>query len=140
MTSGFALLVCAPLVAEAQWRSPLEVYTLCFTSSRVSISRQESTDGEMYRVGRASCTVGVLSQSGKRVGTHVVETSARSLMALLDTIPGRKHVCLEEGTMAGWLYEVLSPHVEEVAVAGVEVAASLQRLQVAATCRNGSRG
>jgi catechol 2,3-dioxygenase-like lactoylglutathione lyase family enzyme len=55
--------------------------------------------------------LGVLSQSGKRVGTHVVETSAKSLIALLDTIPGRKHVCLEEGTMAGWLYEVLSPHV-----------------------------
>ena len=79
----------------------------------------------------ASCTLGVLSQSGKRVGTHVVgihvvETSAKSLIALLDTIPGRKHVCLEEGTMAGWLYEVLSPHVEEVeeveerVVAGVE--------------------
>ncbi|MDO8501956.1 MAG: hypothetical protein Q7S20_08930 [Gemmatimonadaceae bacterium] len=68
----------------------------------------------------ASCTLGVLSQSGKRVGTHVVETSAKSLIALLDTIPGRKHVCLEEGTMAGWLYEVLSPHEEEVVVAGVE--------------------
>ena len=73
----------------------------------------------------ASCTLGVLSQSGKRVGTHVVgihvvETSAKSLIALLDTIPGRKYVCLEEGTMAGWLYEVLSPHVEEVVVAGVD--------------------
>jgi hypothetical protein len=33
----------------------------------------------------ASCTLGVLSQSGKRVGTHVVETSAKSLIALLDT-------------------------------------------------------
>lgn len=52
-------------------------------------------------VHAASCTLGVLSQSGKRVGTHVVETSAKSLTALLDTIPGRKHVCLEEGTMAG---------------------------------------
>ena len=70
-------------------------------------------------VHAASCTMGVLSQSGKRVGTHVVETSAKSLIALLDTIPGRKHVCLEEGTMAGWLYEVLSPHMEEVVVAGV---------------------
>jgi transposase len=28
-------------------------------------------------------------------------------------------VCLEEGTLAGWLYEVLEPHVEELVVTGV---------------------
>ena len=28
-------------------------------------------------------------------------------------------MCLEEGTLAGWLYEVLEPHVEELVVTGV---------------------
>jgi hypothetical protein len=74
----------------------------------------------------------MLSQSGKRIGTHVVETSAKSLIAPLDTIPGRKHVCLEEGTMAGWLYEMLSPHVEEVVVAGVEESRSPKSDKLAA--------
>ena len=29
---------------------------------------------------------------------------------------GPRHLCLEEGTLASWLYEVLSPHVEEIVV------------------------
>jgi hypothetical protein len=33
-------------------------------------------------------------------------------------IPGRKHLCLEEGTQSGWLHEILSPHVAEIVVAG----------------------
>jgi hypothetical protein len=37
----------------------------------------------------------------------------------LRAIPRNRHVCLEEGTLAGWLYEVLEPHVEELVVTGV---------------------
>ena len=32
-------------------------------------------------------------------------------------IPGRLHLCLEEGTQSAWLYELLEPHVAEVVVA-----------------------
>jgi hypothetical protein len=49
----------------------------------------------------------------------VVETNAGALIRVLRGIPGTRHVCLEEGTHASWLYEVLSPHVEEIVVAGV---------------------
>jgi len=35
------------------------------------------------------------------------------------SIPGRKHLCLEEGVRSAWLYEILSPHVEEMVVAGI---------------------
>jgi len=61
----------------------------------------------------------VISQAGKRLQTAVVETNGRALVEAFRMIPGQKHLCLEEGTQSAWLYEILSPHVEEVAVAGV---------------------
>lgn len=67
----------------------------------------------------SSCTLGVIGPSGKRLGSHVVETNAKALIEVLRAIPGRRHLCLEEGTLASWLYEVLSPHVEETVVAAV---------------------
>ncbi len=67
----------------------------------------------------SSCTLGVLGPSGKRLGLHVVETNAKALIEVLRSIAGPRHLCLEEGTLASWLYEVLSPHVEEIVVTGV---------------------
>jgi transposase len=49
----------------------------------------------------------------------VVETQGSALVGYLRSIPGRKHLCLEEGTHSAWLYEILSPHVEEIVVAGI---------------------
>ena len=54
----------------------------------------------------SSCTLGVVGPSGKRLGSHVVETNARALIEVLRGIPGSRHLCLEEGTLAGWLHEV----------------------------------
>jgi len=67
----------------------------------------------------SSCTLGVLGPGGKRLGSHVVETNAKALIEVLRSIPGPRHLCLEEGTLASWLYEVLSPHVEEIVVTAV---------------------
>jgi transposase len=67
----------------------------------------------------SSCTLGVVGPSGKRLGSHVVETNAGALIEVLRGIPKSRHVCLEEGTLSGWLYEVLEPHVEDLVVAGV---------------------
>ena len=67
----------------------------------------------------ASCTLAVVSQNGKRLASHVVETNAKALIEVIRAIPGRRHLCLEEGTLADWLYEVLSPHVEQLVVAAV---------------------
>jgi transposase len=50
----------------------------------------------------------------------VVETNGRALVEFIRTVPGRTHLCLEEGTQSGWLYEVLSPHVDEVVVTHLE--------------------
>lgn len=67
----------------------------------------------------SSCTLGVVSPSGKRLGHQVVETNAQALVGAIRSIAGRRHLCLEEGTLSGWLYEVLSPHVEELVVVGL---------------------
>lgn len=63
-----------------------------------------------------SCTVAVLSPTGKRVGCKVIQTNASALIAALKEIPGRRHLCLEEGTQSAWLHEVLEPHVAELVV------------------------
>ena len=67
-------------------------------------------------VHAASCTLAVLGASGKRLQSLVVETNGRALVNAIKTIPGRLHVCLEEGTQSAWLHELLQPHVEEVVV------------------------
>jgi transposase len=63
-----------------------------------------------------SCTLAVLGPSGKRLGCEVVETNASALIGALKRIPGRRHVCIEEGTQSAWLHEVLEPHVAELVV------------------------
>jgi len=70
-------------------------------------------------VHAGSCTLAVVGPSGKRLSSQVVETNAASLIAVLRGIPKRRHLCLEEGTLTGWLHEVLDPHVEELVVTGV---------------------
>jgi transposase len=65
-------------------------------------------------VHAASTTFAVISEAGKRLGSHVVETNGLAVVEQLKTIPGEKHVCLEEGTQSAWLYEILSPHAEVV--------------------------
>ena len=67
----------------------------------------------------SSSTVAVVGPSGRRLQSQVVETNAGALIRVLRGIPGARHLCLEEGTHASWLHEVLSPHVEEILVAGV---------------------
>jgi transposase len=48
-----------------------------------------------------------------------VETSARALIEEVRAVAGRRHLCLEEGTLSGWLYEMLEPHVHDLVVVGV---------------------
>jgi transposase len=64
-----------------------------------------------------SCTFGVVGPSGKRLKSMVVETNGAALVEAVKRIPGRVHLCLEEGTQSAWLHELLSPHVAELVVA-----------------------
>src|SRR6516225_9433387 len=63
-----------------------------------------------------SCTLVVMGPSGRRLGEHVVETSAKALIERIRSIPGDKYVCMEEGTQSEWLYEVLESHVKQIVV------------------------
>lgn len=67
----------------------------------------------------SSCTVAVVGPSGRRLGSHVVETNAGAVIETIRGIPGPRHLLLEEGTLSDWLYETLSPHVEELVVEAV---------------------
>jgi len=63
-----------------------------------------------------SCTFGVIDAKGKQLRTDVVETNGESLVEYIRLIPGRRHLCIEEGMHSQWLSEILSPHVHELAV------------------------
>jgi transposase len=67
-------------------------------------------------VHAASTTMAVVGPSGRRIGTQVLETNGRAIIAALKTVPGTKHLCFEEGTQAEWLAEVLKPYVDELVV------------------------
>jgi transposase len=70
-------------------------------------------------VHAASCTLAVISQAGKRLKDFPVETNGEALVEAIRMIPGRKHLVFEEGLQSAWLYETLSPHVDETVVAGI---------------------
>lgn len=70
-------------------------------------------------VHSASCTLAVVGPKGKRLGIRVTETRGPALIEALRSIPGQRHLCVEEGTQSEWLYEILSPHVEDLVVAHV---------------------
>lgn len=67
-------------------------------------------------VHAGSCTLSVLSEAGKEIRREVLETNGQALVGMLQQLPGRLHLCVEEGEWSGWLYEILSPHVAEMAV------------------------
>jgi ketosteroid isomerase-like protein len=59
-----------------------------------------------------------MSAGGRRLQSLVVETNGKALVEAVRLIPGRVHLCLEEGTQSAWLYELLKPHVSEIVVSG----------------------
>jgi transposase len=63
-----------------------------------------------------SCTFTILGSSGKRIKEVPVETNGQALTDFVRGIAGKKHVCLEEGTHAEWIYELLEPLVDEIVV------------------------
>jgi len=70
-------------------------------------------------VHAASCTLAVISEAGKRLKDFPVETNGQALVEAIRMIPGHKHLVFEEGLQSAWLYETLSPHVDEIVVAGI---------------------
>ena len=67
----------------------------------------------------ASCTLAVISEKGRQLKDFPVETNGQALVEAIRMIPGHKHLVMEEGLQSAWLYETLSPHVDELVVAGI---------------------
>jgi len=63
-----------------------------------------------------SCTLAVMGPSGKRLREARLETNGKVLTDFVRSVAGQKHICLEEGTQAEWLYELLEPLADEVVV------------------------
>lgn len=63
-----------------------------------------------------SCTFAILGSNGKRLKEAPVETNGKALTDFVRGIAGSKHVCIEEGTHAEWVYELLEPLVDEIVV------------------------
>jgi transposase len=70
-------------------------------------------------VHAASCTLAVISEKGRKLKDFPVETNGQALVEAVRMIPGHKHLVMEEGLQSAWLYETLSPHVDELVVAGI---------------------
>src|SRR5262249_4227204 len=110
----------------SRWHARLKIGALSCRSPRFGCrqkqARKERKPMEKYiglDVHAASTTFAVIGQSGRRLGTYVVETNGQALVAQLKAVSGNKHVCLEEGTQSAWLYEILSPWVAQVVVVAV---------------------
>jgi hypothetical protein len=67
-------------------------------------------------VHRESISIAVMNSAGKIVLECVVETKASIILQFIDGPRGDLHVTLEEGTWAGWLYDLLKPHVTKIMV------------------------
>jgi predicted NBD/HSP70 family sugar kinase len=50
-----------------------------------------------------SCTLVVVSETGRQLRQEVVDTNGAALKQALRSISGAKRVCLEEGTQSAWL-------------------------------------
>jgi hypothetical protein len=57
-----------------------------------------------------------VSRAGKVVMECVIETNASTILQFIHGLGGDVHLTFEEGTWAGWLYDVLKPHVTELEV------------------------
>ena len=63
-----------------------------------------------------TCTMVVLSATGRKLRELVIETHAQTLVSALQGIAGIRRLCIEEGAQSQWLYEVLHAHVDELVV------------------------
>jgi hypothetical protein len=71
-------------------------------------------------VHQATISVAVVDGSGKVVMESILETKAATLVEFFAGLRGTLSVTFEEGTWAGWLYDVLKPHVDKLVVQSTE--------------------
>jgi len=57
-----------------------------------------------------------VEEQGRIVQRHSVATTVQAIRQVLEKLDGRKHLALEEGPLAGWLYRNLVDHVDSLVV------------------------
>ncbi len=67
-------------------------------------------------VHKESISSAVRNASGKIVMECVIETKASMILQFMSGLRGDLYVTFEEGTWAGWLYDLLKPHVTKLVV------------------------
>src|ERR1700758_579054 len=67
-------------------------------------------------VHQATISVAVMDSRGKLVMESILETKAATILEFLAGLRGTLSVTFEEGTWAGWLYDLLKPHVAKLVV------------------------
>jgi transposase len=67
-------------------------------------------------VHKESVSIAVLNSAGKVVMECVIETKAHTILQFIHGLGGDVHLTFEEGTWAGWLYDLLKPHVTKLVV------------------------
>jgi len=77
-------------------------------------------------VHQETISIAVMNASGKLVMESILETKAATILQFIQGLRGNLHVTFEEGTWAGWLYEVLQSQVTKVTVCNPRKNAWLQ--------------
>jgi transposase len=77
-------------------------------------------------VHKESTSIAVMNEAGKIVMECVIETKANTILQCIEGLRGDLHVTFEEGTSAGWLYDLLKPHVTELIVCDPRKNASMR--------------
>jgi transposase len=67
-------------------------------------------------VHQASISAAVRDADGKIVMEATIETRAAAILDFIGGLRGNLRVTFEEGTNSAWLYDLLTPHVEDVIV------------------------
>src|SRR5215813_2311308 len=67
-------------------------------------------------VDSANIVAGVFDSKGKSMMECCIKTNGTAIRQFFKLLDGTVHVVFEEGTQAGWLYEVIRPLVAEVIV------------------------
>jgi transposase len=65
---------------------------------------------------KESCTMAVMGPTGRRLKELQLETNANAVKTALKSVAGERHVCLEEGELSAWLYELCEPLSKRVVV------------------------
>ena len=67
-------------------------------------------------VHKEAVVIAVLNSGGKLVMDSIVETKASSILQFIHGLRGELHVTWEEGTWAGWFYDLLQAQAAQVLV------------------------